>query len=64
MKKLPVEADASEFIAEQGLRAVATELEKAGGDLTLIAFYYLLHIGEYTIKGTCNETKQIMQFKY
>ncbi len=34
------------------------------GDLSLIAFYYLLHIGEYMVKGTCNKTKQTVQFKY
>ncbi len=27
-------------------------------------FYYLLQIGEYTIKGTRNKTKQTVQFKY
>jgi hypothetical protein len=64
LKKLLVEADVPEFIAEQGLRAAAMELEKAVGDLTLIAFYYLLCVGEYTTKGTCNKTKQTVQFKY
>ncbi len=54
-KKLLVEAAIVEFLAEQGLRAEAMELEKAVGDLTLIAFYYLLRIGEYTIKGTRNK---------
>ncbi len=29
-----------------------------------MAFYYLLRIGEYTIKGTRNNTKQTVQFKY
>ena len=41
-----------------------TSLDQAIGDLTLIAFYYLLRIGEYTIKGTRNKTKQTVQFKY
>jgi hypothetical protein len=36
---------------------------KAIGDLALIAFYYLLHIGEYTVKGKCNNKKQTVQFK-
>ena len=40
------------------------ELERAIGDLSLIAFYYLLHIKEYTVKGTRNKTKQTVQFKY
>jgi hypothetical protein len=39
-------------------------LDQAIGDLTLIAFYYLLCIGEYTVKGTRNDTKQTVQFKY
>ncbi len=64
LKKLPVEADVSEFLAEQGLRAGATELKRAIGYLTLIAFYYLPRIGEYTIKGTYNKMKQTVQFKY
>jgi hypothetical protein len=64
LKKLPVEADVPEYLSEQRLRAEATELKKAVGDLTLISFYYLLRIEEYTVKGTCKETKQTVQFKY
>ena len=64
-KQLPVEADVPELLAERGRdRAAATSLDHAIGDLTLIAFYYLLRIGEYTVKGACNETKQTVQFKY
>ncbi len=33
------------------------------GDLSLIVFYYLLHIGEYTVKGKHNNIKQTVQFK-
>jgi hypothetical protein len=62
-KQLPVEADVPELLADRGLRASATERDRAVGDLTLIAFYYLLRIGEYTIKGNRNETKQTVQFK-
>ena len=62
-KQLPVEADVPELLADRGLRASATERDRAIGDLTLIAFYYLLRIGEYTIKGNRNETKQTVQFK-
>ena len=29
----------------------------------MIAFYYLLRIGEYTTKGTCNNSKQMEEFK-
>ena len=40
-----------------------TPHSQAIGDLVLIAFYYLLRIGEYTIKGKRNNTKQTVQFK-
>ena len=36
---------------------------KAVGDLSLIAFYFLLRVGEYTVKGTRNKLTQIEQFK-
>jgi hypothetical protein len=49
-KKLPVEADIPEFIATLSTHKDATELHKAVGDMSLIAFYYLLRIGEYTTK--------------
>jgi hypothetical protein len=62
-KQLPVEADVPNLLADRGRRALATEQDRAVGDLTLIAFYYLLWIGEYTIKGNQNETKQTVQFK-
>ena len=42
---------------------MATELDRAVGDLTMVAFYYLLWIGEYTIKGKREETKQTAQFR-
>jgi len=62
-KKLPVEADVPEFLANLSRMAEATELQKAVGDLCLVAFYYLLRVGEYTGKPTRNETKQTQQFK-
>jgi hypothetical protein len=63
-KQLPVEADVPELLAERGRKNNATQLDKAIGDLTIITFYYLLRIGEYTVKGKRNETKQTVQFKY
>ncbi len=62
-KQLPIEADVPELLADRGRRASATERDRAVRNLILIAFYYLLRIGEYTIKGTRNETKQTVQFK-
>ena len=62
-KMLPVESDVSEWLVAGGTRHGATELDRAVGDLAMVAFYYLLRVGEYTIKGTRNETKQTIQFK-
>jgi len=56
-KKLPVEADVPEFLSEIACACSASELTKAVGDLALIAFYYLLRIGEYTVKRSRNGTK-------
>ena len=55
--------DITEFLAQLGRDKDATELVKAVGDLTLIAFYYFLGVGEYTINGSRNNTKQIVHFK-
>ena len=30
----------------------------------MIAFYYLLRVGKYNVKGSLNNTKQTVQFKY
>jgi hypothetical protein len=50
-KQLPVESDVPELLAATGKCPGASELVKAVGDWTLIAFYYLLRVGEYTKKG-------------
>ncbi len=50
-KKLPVEVDIPKYLVECTLDPSANELHKAVGDLSLIAFYYLLRVGEYTTKG-------------
>jgi hypothetical protein len=63
LKMLPVEADVPEYLATLGAQPSASVLDQAIGDLTLIAFYYLLHIGEYTCKAKRNESKQMVQFK-
>ncbi len=49
-KKLLVEADVPEYLIKCTLDPSASELNKAVGDLTLITFYYLLQVGEYTVK--------------
>jgi len=62
-KKLPVEVDVPEFLVQLGLSPEARELDRALGDLTMIMFYYLQCIGEYTTKGTHNNSKQTEEFK-
>ena len=47
-KMLPVESDVPKLLVEMGEGTART---RAVGDLSLIAFYYLLRIGEYTVKG-------------
>ena len=71
-KKLPVEVDVPECIAAGKTQGCAAKRNKkyrsaslmaAIGDLCLITFYYLLRIGEYTVKGSRNEKKQTKQFR-
>ena len=62
-KQLPVEVDVPEYLVTLGEDTQACELDPAIGDLVMIAFYYLLRIGEYTTKGACNNTKQTKEFK-
>ena len=61
-RKLPVEADVPEFLVQLGLSPEACKLHHATGNLTMIAFYYLLRIGEYTTKGTRNNSRQTEEF--
>jgi hypothetical protein len=63
MKQLPMEADVPEYLVKLGREPEARELDHAIGDLTMIEFYYLLRIGEYTTKGTWNNSKQTEEFK-
>ena len=63
-KMLPVKSDVPEFMASLGKLPAASQLDRAIGDLGLIAFYYLLRVGEYTCKAKRNDTKQTVQFKF
>ena len=42
--------DVPEFLAELRMEKDATEMIKAVGDCAVITFYYLLQVGEYTVK--------------
>ncbi len=63
-KKLPVQVDVPELLVTMAYQPGTTARERATADLTLVAFYYLLRVGEYTVKGSRNNTKQTVQFKY
>ena len=63
-KKLPVQSDVPELLVETAYHQGTPQRQRATADLTMIAFYYLLRVGEYTIKGSRNNTKQTVQFKY
>jgi hypothetical protein len=62
-KMLPVKADIPELLVEMGYSKPGSPHAQAIGDLLLIVLYYLLCIGEYTVKRKCNNTKQTVQFK-
>ncbi len=62
-KMLPVEADVPKLLAKMGYGQSGSAHAQAVEDLSLITFYYLLHIGEYTVKGKRNKSKQTTQFK-
>ncbi len=62
-KMLPIEADVPNLLVEMGYGKGGTAHSKAIGNLSMIVFYYLLRIGEYTIKRKQNNKKQTVQFK-
>ncbi len=62
-KQLPVEADVPEYLVNLGHEPEARELDRTIGNLVMIAFYYLLRIGEYTTKAAWTNSKQMEKFK-
>jgi hypothetical protein len=63
LKKLPVESDVPEYLVNESRHCLAMALDQAMVNLTTIEFYYLLHVGEYTVKQNKNKTKRTVQFK-
>ena len=61
-KKLAVGVDIPEHCFKEGLKS-GTARGLAVGDLIIIAFFFLLRIGEYTVKATKNHTKRTVQFR-
>ena len=62
-KKLPVEVDVPGYLASQAYSCDGSNRDKRVGDLSLIAFYYLLRVGEYTVKSSKRNSKQTTQFR-
>jgi hypothetical protein len=50
-KKLPVQSDVPKLLVKTAYQPGTTQCQQATADLTMIAFYYLLRIGEYTVRG-------------
>jgi hypothetical protein len=62
-RMLPVEANVPELMVKMGYEKEGLIKAQAVSDLALIAFYYLLRIGEYTVNRKQNKFKQTVQFK-
>jgi hypothetical protein len=65
-KKLPVKANVPELLIDMGYGKSGSTHAQAVGNLSLVAFYYLLQIGEYTVKQQRDRTKRAkktIQFK-
>ena len=45
-----VEVDIPQLLCESGMPPFPEMKDAAVGDLTVVAFYYLLRVGEYTVK--------------
>ncbi len=55
-KKLPVQSDIPELLVETAYASITPERQQAMADLTMIAFYYLLWVGEYMVKGAVGQS--------
>ncbi len=62
-KKLPIEVDVPAYLVEQAYKKGASALQKRVSDLSLVAFYYLLRVGEYTVTSSRTNKKQTTQFR-
>ena len=64
-KKLPVDVDVPEFLYDLGCSKHASAKDARVGLLVLIAFYFLLRVGEYTskLRNGQHETKKTVNFR-
>ncbi|EJK61027.1 hypothetical protein THAOC_18541 [Thalassiosira oceanica] len=58
VKTLSIEVDVPELLVKCAAKAGATAQEKRVADLTLLAFYYLLRVGEYTSRYRNSKSKE------
>ena len=63
IKKIPVGADVGKIVCILNQMGYSTTNDAVLGDWALIAFYYLLHMGEYNKQSTRNETQQTSEFR-
>ena len=63
LKMLLVEADVPEFLVGMGQMPVTSPKPHAVDDLCFMVFYFLWQVGEYTVNGLCNSSKQTEQFE-
>ena len=64
-KKLPVDVDVPEFLCDLGCSEHASPKDCRVGLLALVAFYFLLRVGEYTskLRNGQHETKKTVNFR-
>ncbi|KAL7523426.1 hypothetical protein ACHAXR_000173, partial [Thalassiosira sp. AJA248-18] len=62
-KKLACHPDLPTFACMHGHREGSSPYQQAVGDLSLIAFYYLLRVGEYTSKARRKKRTRTRQFR-
>jgi hypothetical protein len=61
-KELPVQSDVPELLVKMAYQqGTTTQCQRATADLTMVVFYYLLRVGEYTVMGLQNNTKQTVR---
>lgn len=62
-KKLPVEVDVPSYLARNAYNNNESPLNKRVADLAMVAFFYLLRVGEYAVTSSSTNNKQTTQFR-
>ena len=61
IKKLTIEVDILKLLVNKAYTGKSSH-QQATADLMLVAFYYMMPVGEYTCKRTRNRMKKTAQF--